>query len=202
MAFNYLLERDIFDTDNNLLTIIQYIKDKYNIDLFNKRTLEIGIGTGIKTIKFAQNFKSYYAIEPDKTLYDKLKILCKNNSCNIKAFNCDINHFITTITTTKKFSFVYLENVIQFLDFEQFMEQIRNILKSKSFILIKNKKALPYGWGSNVFNKSSTEFDIIAWKKYKEKLNNIYNLILSHKNLIYSLDDDYSHYFLIKTKKI
>lgn len=197
MSFKYLLGRDnIHEIDNNLLNVVQFVKNTYNIDLYNKRILEIGIGTGIKTFNFAKMFKSYYAIEPNKELYDALINLHKNNNSEIKIFNCNLNYFVDN--TIKKFSLIYLENVIQFFDFNDFINQTKKILRSNGFILFKNKKTLPFGWGTNLFNESSSDFDQNRWDKYKQKLNEIYTIIKTHTNLVYSFDSDTYHYFLLK----
>ena len=51
-----------------------------------------------------------------------------------------------TIKTKLKFDLIFLENTIHFLDFINFFEDVKKIINSQKFIIIKNPKAIPYGW--------------------------------------------------------
>ena len=50
-----------------------------------------------------------------------------------------------TIKTKLKFDLIFLENTIHFLDFINFFEDVKKIINSQKFIIIKNPKAMPYG---------------------------------------------------------
>ena len=64
---------------NKKITFYTTLFEKFSIDTHNQTVIEVGAGHGIMTEVFINLFKNYTAIEPDKTLFNELKILQKKN---------------------------------------------------------------------------------------------------------------------------
>ncbi len=180
--------------DPILTDLFILIKNNYNINIYNYRVLEIGNGTGNKSIELAKLFVSYYAIESDNELYNKQIEFLKQHNSRIKSFNMGWIGFVTS--TEKKFKLIYLENVIHLIDYNQFFNYAKNILYPSSFILIKTPVSKPFGWGYNKFNKSSEHFDATQWQKFKIQLIECYNTLDSLDNLINKITSDFFIYYL------
>jgi SAM-dependent methyltransferase len=180
--------------DTILLDIFSFIKTNYNINIYNSRVLEVGSGTGNKTIELAKLFKSYYSIESDYILYNIQTELLKEHNSNVKSFNMDF--FVFAISIPKKFKLIYLENVIHLMDINLFFYYAQNILDSSGFIIIKTPIPKPFGWGNNEFNKSSEQFNISKWKKFKNKLLDNYHILDTSPNLINKITNEFFIYFV------
>jgi len=190
MAFNYLLNNNNLITNNKLISILESVKSS------KLRGLEIGFGTGKKTISIAKEFKSFYAIEPNKIYYDKFKEICKINKCNIKSYNMDLQNFVNY--TNKKFNVIILINVIHLLNLDDFVKISKTILKKNNYIIIINPHEKPINWGNNEFNKNSELFDQNKWIKFKNKLKDLYLNLLNHKYFFKFDEDLYDKYFILK----
>ena len=198
MTFEYLKEKNlkIRPIDEKLLDIFDFINSTYSINIYESRLLEIGIGIGNKSIELSKLFSSYYGIEPDIELYNRLTNLCEKNKCKIKHFNMDFNTFVKF--TDKKFNIIFLENVIHFIDFEIFIKKVKKIFNKyeSGFILIKNPRIKPYNWGNKEFCKDSELFNEKKWIIFREKLKLIYEKLNNSKYLIKIYTTEYSYYFV------
>jgi hypothetical protein len=170
----------------------------YKIDIYDSRILEVGIGSGNKSIKLSKLFRSYYGIEPNKEIYDIFIKLCQNYSCKIKSYNINFNDFVNI--TNKKFKIILLINVIHFMDLDDFISKCKKISPSNldGFILIQNPKAIPSGWADEKLCKDSELFDQNKWTKFREKLKSIYDELTKSKYFVKKDMNDLYHYFLLK----
>ena len=195
---HFKLNTNIKPIDPQLIKIFDYINLTYQIDIYDSRVLEVGIGSGNKSIELAKLFRSYYGIEPNKEIYTMLTELCAKYECKIKTYNTSFNEFIDT--TDKKFNLILLVNVIHFMNLDDFISKCKNITstKSDSFILIKNPKARPYGWADKKICKDSEQFDENKWTKFRERLKTIYDEISKSKYFVKKYTNDVYHYFLLK----
>ena len=164
--------------------------------LKNMRALEIGIGIGNKSIPLSKKFKSYYGIEQDKLVYNKFLEICNENKCNIIAYNLDYYTFIEK--TNKLFDIIIAINVIYFFDLDLFFEKSLKILNlKKTYLLIQNPKARPYGWGLPHFNKNSDSFNETKWIKFRTKLTNVDKYLISSKYFIKKESSDIYNIYLL-----
>lgn len=183
--------------DQNFIELFGYINSLNDFNILNKRILEIGLGTGNKSIGLSRLFTSYYGIEPDQSLYQIFLNLCEENDCKIKSFNMSFDSFV--VSTDKKFKLIIMENVIHFLDFDNLIKQLKKIsYQDISYVLIKNPKARPYGWGNLEFCIESEKFNKEKFNKFRDKLKVIYNKLDNSKYLIKKISSDFSHYFLLQ----
>ncbi len=106
------------------------------------------------------------------------------------------NEFVNN--TEIKFDLVLLENTIHFIDLDEFISGIKKILNSNGFVIIKNPKARPYGWGNKEFCADSEEFNENKWIKFRDRLKHIYNLLDNSDHLIKKLSTDFYNYYLLK----
>lgn len=187
----------------NLIRVFDFIKQRFQIDIYKKHVLEVGLGTGNKSIMLAKLFKLYYGLEPNVELYNIFTDLCEQNNCKIKSFNMDLDTFIKNIdiNTKKIFQLIYMENLIHFLDqdFDNLIVNLTKILdKQTGFILIKNPKAMPSGWGNNEFCMDSKHFKESKWIRFRDKLKSIYSKLSDSKYLVKHDLDDFYHYWLFR----
>jgi len=198
MSFNYLkkFKKKLKPVNPTLIEIFEFINQNESSNIFKSNVLEVGLGTGNKSIKLSKLFDNYYGIEPDIELYKIFLKQCKKYNCEIKSFNINLNSFI--FETELKFDLIILENVIHFLNLEEFFSNVIKILNNKKYILIKNPKAKPYGWGAKVFCADSKEFNESKWIIFRKQLKNIYSDLDKNKNLVKKISNDTSHFFLFK----
>lgn len=195
---NYLLDKqiEIRPINQEMNYILEYINQ---IKLLKfSRVLEIGIGTGNKSIELSKKFKSYYGIEPLENIYKKFLEICNITNCKIKSFNMDFDNFIKL--SINPFDIIIIINTIHLieLDLDEFIEKSKQILKSNGFIIIQNPKAKPDGWGNQKFNSNSNSFDESKWIKFREELKKYYKNLDSSKYLIKKISNDNFHIFLLK----
>lgn len=183
--------------DSTFIELFEYINSLNNFNIFNERILEVGFGTGNKSIRLSKLFISYYGIEPDLSLYQIFLNLCEDNNCNIKSFNMSFDSFIDF--TDKKFKLILIEDVIHFLDFDNLIKKSKKISnRDIIYILIKNAKARPYGWGNLEFCIESEKFNKEKFNKFRDKLKIIYNKLDNSKYLIKKNSNNFYHYFLLQ----
>lgn len=157
--------------------------------------LEIGIGIGNKSIPLSKKFKKYYGLEQNELIYNKFLKMCNIHNCTIKSYNMDYYKFIEK--TNKIFNLIILINIIYFFDLDIFFEKSIKILNN-SYILIQNPKAKPYGWGNAEMNIDSELFNNEKWTKFKTKLVNTDNYLVSSKYLIKKESNVYYNIYLLQ----
>ncbi len=138
-------KQELKPVDNNLIDLFNWIDSQDKINVYKSNILEVGIGTGHKSIPLAELFDRYIGIEPDPELYKIFQKQCEKHNCKIISYNLDFNDFVNTNKHKEKFDLILLDCVIHFLDFDEFIDRSKQIVISNGFIIIKNPKARPYG---------------------------------------------------------
>ncbi len=197
-SWDYLkaFDKELKPIHPEVLDILEYIDGLSEKNIFKSNVLEIGFGTGHKSIELSKLFDNYYGIEPDSGLYKIFEKLCKKSDCKIKSFNMNLDDFVEK--TDLKFDLVILENVIHFINFEDFFRDIKKILNPGGYVLIKNGKAIPYGWGNKEFCKDSEQFNEIKWIKFRDGLKKTFEKLDNSEYLINKKSTNTSNYFVLK----
>ncbi len=138
-------KQELKPVDNNLIDLFNWIDSQDKFNVYKSNILEVGIGTGHKSIPLAELFDRYIGIEPDPELYKIFQKQCEKHNCKIISYNLDFNDFVNTNKHKEKFDLILLDCVIHFLDFDEFIDRSKQIVISNGFIIIKNPKARPYG---------------------------------------------------------
>jgi protein-L-isoaspartate O-methyltransferase len=178
MNFTYLNREKILP--NNV--IIKYIKNIENTK--NMDVLEIGIGSGDKSIFLSKYFKTYSGIEPNNDLLSIHKSEIENS--NIQIFNVDFLAFLET--NKKKYDLIILLNAIEFIGIDN-LQPLFSLLNKNGYLLIQMKRRKPQKWGNEKLNIDSKNFNINLWKIKKQELKHFKNLLNKSE-------------FLIKTEKV
>lgn len=207
--------------DTDLLNLIYFINEDCTINIFKSNVLEVGIGIGIglSSIKLAQLFDNYCGLEPNKDIYE----ICKKNlskyKSNIKLLNINFENFAKIVNL--KFDLIIFENSIHLIEFDNFICSVKNILQQRQdqeqeqeqeqdqdhdqdhelrseYVIIKNHRAIPYGWGNKELCKDSDKFNENKWIKFREKLKTLYNKLNNSPYLLKKTKNDFFHYYLLK----
>lgn len=160
--------------------------------------LEIGIGNGNKSIPISKKykFKKYYGIERIEKIYNSfVENNIKYNS-DIVSYNMDLIKFVKY--TDKKFDIILLINVIHLIGLDNLIEQVKDIIKPNTIIIIQNPLPKPIGWGNKKFVKDSDEYDETKWINFKSQLEDCYSNILNSKYLYKIKKDDEYNFYIIK----
>lgn len=140
----------------------------------NRSVLDVGIGSGLKSIRICDKFKNYYAIEPDTRMYN----IAKKNVAkkNVILFNDNFENFIAN--TRYKIS-VYL-----FINSFHLIQDLSRIPKNSYLVILHPKPPFM----DNKLNIGHPEFDESAYIRFKRILDNAEKRILT-LNVIYSQDN-------------
>lgn len=147
-------------------------------ELSRKCVLEIGGGTGVRSIPLARYFNKYHVLEPDKVLYNRLVDNCVTFESNIIDHNVRLSDFDQK---DMLFDVVICINSFHFLDFQHDYERIMKMLAPNGILYIQEKKPEPHGWGDNKLNRSSHLFNVKSWNQKVRDLDKV-NTFLMEKN--------------------
>lgn len=169
-------------TENYILDIL---KNKYkNLNTLRKcKVLEIGCGVGLLATQLCLFFKKYNAIDRDQEVID----IAKSNTHSLyENLRFDVYNIMNDNYTIKKKNIIIAINVVHFIkDFEKFFIKVNKILTKNGICIIFEPPIEPNGWGTNLFNETSSEFDINKWNFKKKVLIDEYEYIMNHTNAKY-----------------
>lgn len=193
MSFSYLYNKNKLThlelLDNTLDKINRKIKlNKYNC-------IEIGPGNCNNTIPLLERFKTYYAIEPSKELYDIcIDNLNKHNMTEkCKMINLNFDDFIeqrSDLLSDKQF-FLFI-NSFQFINFKSLIK-----LPQSYYIIILTRYD-SNRWGDKRLNRNSDIFDENLLLKHKEFLDRYETFINEKFKMIYTKTNDTHKIFVCK----
>lgn len=170
--FSYLKNLKIINVKQYQIDIFsEYFPDLQNLD-----AIEFGAGNASKSIKLAELFNNYVAVEPNKILHSLAKKNCKNHDCSIKLINSNIENY----NSNKKYDLIIFINTFHFIENIDLLKVINNNLKSYGIIYIEEPKPIPKGWGSPLLNISSPEFNEKKWNMKKNKLLEKKNFLMNN----------------------
>ena len=198
MSCDYLkgFRTELKPVNPEMLYAIEYINSISSSNIFKSNVLEVGLGTGRKSIRLSELFERFYGIEPDPELYKIFTDSCTESNCKITSYNMDFDTFVSE--TNLKFDLIILENVIHFIELDDFIVKSKQILNPDGYILIKNPKAIPAGWGNKEFCADSDKFDEVKWIRFRTQLKEIYSRLDNSEYLIKKNSTNTSHFFILK----
>ena len=79
-----------------------------------------------------------------------------------------------------------------------FYDEDHTLGNALRYILIKNPKAIPSGWGNKELCIDSETFNEKKWIDFRDKLKSIYAKLKVSEYLIHNYTCDNYHYFLLK----
>lgn len=130
--------------------------EMYKCDTKDKTAIEIGAGYGKFTEVFVKFFKTYNAVDPDDTLFERLiNIKHKHPEANLIKTDCE-RLLLNDTKSKKQLSFVIFTNSFQFTDKKICMNVVDNILKKDGHLLITLPFPLFSGkeqWQKNMVNE-------------------------------------------------
>jgi SAM-dependent methyltransferase len=187
MNFEYLHSQNEFKHNILLDDLLNRLSNK----LRKYRCLEVGSGNSLLSIPIAKLFRSYYAIEPDKALFDIATNNINKYGSNIKLFNVNFDNFIQN----KKFNIILFVNSFHFINLETILDKIK-----KSYIIILHPRYDSNSFGDKRLNRNNPMFDEIIYEKNKKNLTKYENFIIANFNILYNESNERSKIFLL-TKK-
>lgn len=161
---------------------INTILSSLDFDLSESNALDIGANIGNHTLQFSKHFKNVYCFEPNKIIFDILKINTRNRT-NTHLFNFGLSHEATrsyltvpefnfggaSITKTKEVGSVEINLKVYDEEFDQEISLVKidveghelNVLKGMVKAISKNKPVICF----ELINTDSTATNLIEGLK-------------------------------------